>query len=124
MPTSHPVIVYSGTLERAENLNALAEARGWYVFSAASMLETLGQTVLFFPDVVILEDAPDASLAHDIFDHLRSIQHEPILILSDTPEKWDITDDALIQIMPRSSNLLDIADTILAMSAGYVPQWH
>ncbi len=123
MSTTHPVIVYSGTLERTESLNTLAEARGWYVFSASSMLETLGQTVMFFPDVVILEDAPDASLAHDIFDHLTSIQHEPMLILSDTPEDWEIASDSMIQVMPRSSSVLDIADTLLAITAGYVPQW-
>jgi hypothetical protein len=123
MSTTHPVIVYSGTLERTASLNALAEARGWYVFSASSMLETLGQTVMFFPDVVILEEAPDASLAHDIFEHLVSIQHEPMLILSDTPEHWDVASDALIQVLPRSSSILDIADTLLAMTAGYMPQW-
>lgn len=123
MSTTHPVIVYSGTLERTGDLQALAEARGWYVFSATAMLETLGQVVMFFPDVVILEDAPDASLAHDIFDHLVSIQHEPILILSDTPEAWAFAADSMIQVMPRSSSTVAIAETLLAMTAGYIPEW-
>lgn len=123
MSTTHPVIVYSGTLERTGGLLALAEARGWHVFSAASMLETLGQVVMFFPDIVILEDAPDASLAHDIFDHLMSIQHEPMLILSDTPENWSFAPNLLVQVMPRSSSTLEIAEAVLSITAGHIPQW-
>lgn len=123
MSTTHPVIVYSGTLERTGALLALAEMRGWYIFSATSMLETLGQVVMFFPDVVILEDAPDTSLTHDIFDHLTSIRHEPLLILSDMPEAWAFSPDAMIQVLPRSSSIQDIAEAVLTMTAGYIPQW-
>jgi hypothetical protein len=117
MSTQNPMIVFSGSESRAADLMAYAESNGWLVLYEPNMLQTLGQVVFLYPNLVIIEDS-DADLAQTVYSHLRSINTEPILILSDHPEDWDIPVGVNALVLPRTTHITELAETVLAMVYG------
>lgn len=111
MSTQNPILVFSGSSFRAVELTAMATARGWLLLHETDMLQTLGQVVFFYPDIVIIEDA-DPEQAHEVFMHLHSVNAEPMLILTDNPETWDIARDTGATILRRDAATEHLAATI------------
>lgn len=85
---NNPVIVYVGA---ASSRDALAQASGWNVLGATTFREALSQVIYSHPDLVILDAQHDMLVAEDTFFHLRTIQHPPILVLTNVPGRWETT---------------------------------
>jgi len=117
MSTQTPLIVFSGSEARAADLTAYAQSHGWLVLYEPDMLQTLGQVVFFYPNMVIIEDS-DEDQAQTVYLHLCSVNTEPLLILSDHPENWEIPFGANVMLLPRHTHVDEIAETVLAMVYG------
>lgn len=117
MSTQNPMVVFSGSEARAADLQAYAADNGWLVLYEPDMLQTLGQVVFFFPNIVIIED-DNEDLAQTVYMHLRSINTDPILILSDHAEDWDIPFGVNALVLPRATHINEIAETVLGMVYG------
>lgn len=78
---SNALILYIGEREAGEALAARAEAESGYVYLPDSLMQALGMYITYFPDVVVI----DMSLlyAQEVYDHLRSVDAEPIILLTD-----------------------------------------
>lgn len=117
MSQQHPTLVFVGDQERAYSLNQLVEAHGWTVLAPDEMMEALAMVVFEYPDMVIIEDAPDNTMAQDVYAHLRSIDFPGLLVLTDRPEIWDLnahSEEALLLRTPASVLVDEVAARITA----------
>ncbi|GEM_PF-1069037 len=124
MSTEFPVFVFVGSAERRAHLETIAATRDWSIFEAAHdpMFGTLAQVISFFPDAVIIEDTPALSaVAHEVYRHITSVDYEPILILSDSPNTWQIAGGARAMVLPTDTSRYEIADAVRALLADAEP---
>lgn len=115
MSQQHPTIVFVGDHERADGLNQLVEAHGWTVLEPQEMMEALAMVVFEYPDMVIIEDAPDNPTGHEVYAHLRSIDFPGLLVLTDRPEVWDLDthpEETLLLRTPASVLVDEVAARI------------
>lgn len=112
----NPTILFIGTDNSAESLRA--ENEGWTVMRPEEMMEALAWYTFYFPDVVIIEDAPDSEDAHEVYAHLRSIYADNVLLLSDEPFRW-VDDTFEPYSLPLTASAREIA---LAVSAWDTPE--
>ncbi|GAB4515588.1 MAG: hypothetical protein OHK0046_19360 [Anaerolineae bacterium] len=99
MTKQNPVIIYIGS--QGEEFEALVQP--WIVIQPQEMMEALAMVLFWYPDLVILEET--AAFAHDIYMHLRSINMEDILILSDHPQDWEVPVGSAVQVLPLDTPL-------------------
>ncbi len=78
---ANSLMLYVGKLEAGQALAALAEQHNDYVYLPDSMMEALGMYITYFPRVTIIDMSVD--YAPEVFDHLRSVDADPIVLLSD-----------------------------------------
>jgi DNA-binding NarL/FixJ family response regulator len=81
------IMLYVGTDKRHE---MFAADENWVVFHAPTLRDALAQTIFSYPDVIVIDAGSDMLLAEDAFFHLRTIEHPPILLLSNMPNRWDM----------------------------------
>lgn len=110
MRTEKPVmIVYVGGADAASALHETVASAQWVVFHPQSMMEALGMVITYFPDLVIIEDDMRNRFAYEVYMHLRSINAQNLLVLTDHPGSWEIPADVMIPTLPRYTNAQDIA---------------
>ena len=75
------LILYLGEREAGEALAAQVEQAGGFVYLPDSLMQALGMYITYFPDVIIIDMS--LSYAQEAYDHLRSVDAEPIILLTD-----------------------------------------
>lgn len=88
MSQQKPLILYIGDADQGRAFLDAALARGAWVYLAEDVEEALGAYIAYTPDAVVLNayTRPDASA--EAYHHLRSIEAQPIFILSED-RGWD-----------------------------------
>jgi hypothetical protein len=102
MSTQNLILVYFGTTSRAAALTKQADAEGSFVLHTDDVLDTLGQVVVMYPNVIIVDDTLPGAV--DVVMHLRSINADNLLILSDAPHVWGITPETSTVVLPHTSS--------------------
>ncbi len=114
MSKQNPVVLFVGRAERAAVVYNQVDSEGWIVYHPAEMLEALGNYIFYYPDVVVIEDAAEVEFAAEVYDHLRSINAENIILLTDTPEQWEVPMDTYIRVLPLNIEADAIIDLVLS----------
>jgi hypothetical protein len=109
----NPVIVFVSSKERAEEFKM---ASGFEVFAAPAMRDALAQTIFSYPDAIIIDASYDMVVADDSYFHLRTIEHPPLIILSDMSLRWERRGGGVVVILPESSSDEDIANSIHSLN--------
>ena len=109
MNQSKPVIVYVGN--EADSTQFKNES-GWVVFSAPALRDALAQTIFSYPDAIVIDATHDMVVAEDTYYHLRTINHPPIIILSDMPLRWNMPKDVPVTVISPNTNSYDLMATI------------
>lgn len=78
-------ILYIGTPEKGQALAAQVEARGGYVYLPDSLMQALGMYITYLPQIVVIDMALDYAQA--AYDHLRSVDAEPLVLLTNERER-------------------------------------
>lgn len=73
-------ILYIGTPEKGQALAAQVEARGGYVYLPENLMQALGMYITYMPQIVVIDMAVD--YAQEAYDHLRSVDAEPLVLLT------------------------------------------
>jgi|GEM_PF-2358395 hypothetical protein len=115
-------LLYIGNIAQGERLGTIAAQRGTNVLCAESMIEALGMYITLFPNVTIIDAAhPDAE---SIYQHLRSVDAAPILVLVDEslPVLWTLRHDILrahgVLTVSRHLSASVLFDTIADLANG------
>ena len=116
MSTQNLILVYFGTTERAEALMQLADDEGSFVLHTEDTLATLGQVVVMYPHVIIVDDAQPGAV--DVVMHLHSIHVGNILILSDVAHAWNTSPEARTMVLPNNSSSATIFAAAQALAMG------
>lgn len=109
MNQSKPVIVYVGN--EADSTQFTHES-GWVVFAASSLRDALAQTIFSYPDAIVIDAMHDMVLAEDTYYHLRTINHPPIIILSDMPLRWKMPKNEPVTVISPNISSYDLMATI------------
>jgi DNA-binding response OmpR family regulator len=109
-----PTIIYVGDAGRAGSVRAATSACGWHLLQSSQMLEALAMYVFYYPDLFVLDDMPDSTLAADVYYHLLTVETPPVLILSDEPykEAWRGISSSRVMVLPRDCAGADLLAAI------------
>ncbi|MEM9952063.1 MAG: hypothetical protein AAF846_10705 [Chloroflexota bacterium] len=112
---NQPVIVFVTDADRSQ---AFTTDTNLVVFGADNMRDALAQTIFSYPDVIVIDSASDMLRAEDTFFHLRTINHPPIIMLSNIVGRWEMQRGNPVVIMPEDSTDYQIEETVRAILAG------
>ena len=106
---SDSLILYIGKPEQGQALAAAASSQNSYVYLPASLMDALGMYITYFPDIVVIDMAVE--YAQEAFDHLRSVDAEPLVLIGGKPVRStsvyalpsNISTDALLRALDRFS---------------------
>lgn len=110
----NPVIVFVSSHEHAADFKAYS---GYEVFAAPTMRDALAQTLFSYPDAIIIDAAYDMLVADDSYMHLRTIEHPPIIVLSDMSLRWERRGGGQVVILPENTRFEDLVQAIEAISS-------
>ena len=105
-------VLYVGRAIDGETFKACAKSHNWYVYLAETRLQALGTFITYFPDVVVLNATTDPALMEDIYEHIRSVDSTPVVILA---VEWATDDEATYVVGP------DVPFSILTFIIGASP---
>jgi hypothetical protein len=108
----NPVIVFVSGKEQAEAFKVVS---GFEVFAAATLRDALAQTLFSYPDAIVIDSSYDMILADDSYYHLRTIEHPPLIVLSDMSLRWEQHGGGQVIILPENSSHETIAEAIQAL---------
>ncbi len=79
------LVLFIGQAEKGEALAAQVETLGGYVYRPQALLEALGMYITYMPQVVVLDLTE--SYAQEAFQHLRSVDARPLVLLTYRPAR-------------------------------------
>lgn len=85
MSLQHPLILYVGDAQAGQALQDAVQNAGWWVYQPTETLEALGMYVTYMPDVVVINAATQPDFTGEVYEHLRSVDARPLLVLTDDP---------------------------------------
>ena len=112
-----PVIVFVADEERSQEFT---KASNLVVFGADKFRDALAQTIFSYPDVIVIDAGSDMLRAEDTFFHLRTINHPPIVVLSNVVGRWEMHRGNPVTVIPEDSTDYQIEETVRAILAGDV----
>lgn len=117
-------IMFVGSKEVGEMLEAAAQRFGVHLWSATEVLQALAFYTFYMPDAVLLEDGPSRDLTNEVYFHLSSVNAKPLIILSGESESeaWKDVSDETTLVIPRSTNGESLLATI-AETTSRTPSW-
>lgn len=117
MSTEFLTVLYVGNANAGARFATHAEGRGWYVYVAESLFEALGAYAMYFPDVIILDDAQDRDMVHAAYFHLASVNAQPVLILTDNPGVWELPLHLVARMLPANADLTQLTEAVIDATA-------
>ncbi len=85
MSLQHPLILYVGDAQPGQSLLDVVENAGWWVYQPTETLEALGMYITYMPDAVVINTSTQPDFTGEVYEHLRSIEARPLLVLTDDP---------------------------------------
>ena len=109
-------VLYMGDIDKGRVLSAGFKWRGWQLYLPAYAFEALAMSVLYVPDVVVIDSALRPTVAVEMYYHLRLSTFETrILVLSDTPERWNSEQTPHVRVLPLATDCTTLAHAIIDM---------
>lgn len=119
MSAKHPNILYVGNPERANSLAKAVNPDGWHVYIPDCTMQALAFHIFYMPDLIIIDNTEhpqmSAEAIRETYEHLISVDAEPVLLLADDYMAWDIPVDLLNYSLALNSNLAEMIDTVAAL---------
>ncbi|GAB5492897.1 MAG: hypothetical protein Phog2KO_31120 [Phototrophicaceae bacterium] len=115
---NNPVVVFVTDDNRSQ---AFITATNLVTFGADTMRDALSQVIFSYPDVIVIDASQNMLRAEDTFFHLRTINHPPIIVLSNVVGRWEMHTGNSVIVMPEDSSDFQIEETIRAIMAGETP---
>lgn len=87
-PTSilnNQLILYIGTPEKGQALAVQVEAQGGCVYLPEHLMQALGMYITYMPQITVIDMA--VGWAQEAYDHLRSVDAEPLVLLTLQPQR-------------------------------------
>jgi hypothetical protein len=114
----NPVVVYVGNEEQS---TSFAKDHSMIVYGEDTMRGALAQSIFSYPDAIVINASEDNMLlADDTFFHLRSIEHPPIVILSNMPWRWETERGGSVVVLRQNSEHETVSQAIHDILAKYV----
>jgi len=82
-------ILYVGNAVAGEAFKECFEPFGWNVYVPANRVEALGMFIICVPHLVILDTLKDPALAQDVYNHIRTVDATPVIIVGTIDEIAD-----------------------------------
>jgi hypothetical protein len=118
MRSNKPVIVFVGDDDRATDF---MEATDTYVLGAPTLRIALAQTIFSYPDAIVIDAQPaNMPMAEEVFSHLQTIAHPPLVLLSDEPGRWDTRTINTVTILPNDATHEALAEAVYQMVNGHI----
>lgn len=112
---NNPVIVFVADEKRSQ---AFTKESNFVTFGANTMRDALSQVIFSYPDAIVIDARDDMLRAEDTFFHLRTINHPPIIVLSNVEGRWDMRGGNPVVVMPENSSNYQIEELVQAVLAG------
>jgi hypothetical protein len=80
---SDSLILYIGKPEQGQAVAAAAALHNSYAYLPETLMDALGMYITYFPDIVVIDMSVD--YAQEAFDHLRSVDAEPVVLVGGKP---------------------------------------
>lgn len=109
---NNPIVVFVTDDEQSQ---AAMQDSNLLIFAAQTTRDALAQVVFSYPDIIVIDARDDMLRAEDVYFHLRSIEHPPVVILSDMPQRWDTSRSQRITVLPEDSNMQTIITAMYAL---------
>lgn len=109
---NNPVIVFVADEKRSQEF---ASNNNLVIFGADSARDALSQVIFSRPDVIVIDASEDILRAVDSFSHLNSINHAPIIMLSNMRQRWDTSGENDVTVMSEYSANYEIEETVRSM---------
>ncbi len=85
MSLQHPNILYVGNVAAGKVLLQTVTPDGWWVYQPSETLEALGIYITYLPDITVIDASVQPDFTGEVYEHLRSIQAQPLLVLTNDP---------------------------------------
>lgn len=128
MSAKHPNILYVGHPCQATCLQLATQGNDWCIYTPASLMQALAFYVFYVPDLVILDTTHPTPMTgddlHMIYEHLLSVNAEPILLVTDNYLEWQVPIGQQIGWLPANSpidNIIDMACSLIEEKTGQYP---
>ncbi|MBC7815105.1 MAG: hypothetical protein H7175_28365 [Burkholderiales bacterium] len=109
-------VLYMGDIDKGRSLTSGYKWRGWQLYLPADAFEALAMTVLYVPDVVVIDSALRPTVAFEMYYHLRLSTFETrILVLSDKPQQWNSEQTPHVRVLPLATDCTTLAHVIIDM---------
>lgn len=82
-------VLYVGNAMIGHALKDCVEPLGWYIYQPESLIEALGVYITCAPHLVIMETVTKSGFGLEAFEHIRSIDHTPVIMLGNPQEQVD-----------------------------------
>lgn len=106
----NPVVVYVSNKAQSDRF---AENTDIVTYAADTMRDALAQTIFTYPDAIVIDASDDMLRAENTYFHLRTIEHPPIIILSNMPYRWETEYRGQVSILPEGSDIETIAQAVM-----------
>ena len=110
----NPVVVFVADEKRSQEF---MNNSNLVTFGADTMYKALAQVIFSYPDVVVIDASDDMLRAEDTFFHLRTINHPPIIMLSNLRQRWYTGGKNDVIVMSEYSATHEIEDAIRSIVA-------
>lgn len=90
------------------------------VFGADKFRDALSQTIFSYPDAIVIDASSDMLRAEDTFFHLRTINHPPIVVMSNIIGRWEMRTGNPVVVIPEDSTDYQIEEAVRALIAGNI----
>ena len=112
---NNPVVVFVADEKRSQEF---IDNTNIVTFGADNMHDALAQVIFSYPDVIVIDARDNMLRAEDTFFHLRSINHPPIVMLSNLRQRWDTSGENDVVVMSEYSATYEIEETIRSILSG------
>ena len=111
---NNPVVVFVADEKRSQEFINNSEL---VTFGANNMHDALAQVIFSYPDAIVIDARDNMLRAEDTFFHLRTINHPPIIMLSNLRQRWDTSGKNEVIVMSEYSANSEIEASIRSLLA-------
>ncbi len=106
-------VLYVGKAMDGETFKACAEGQNWYVYLAETHLQALGIFIHCYPEVIVLNATTDPAFMDEIYEHFRTVDSTPIVILSEESIEVDEATRVVSPDIPFSTLTVVIQELVM-----------
>jgi len=78
-------------------------------------MEALAMQVFYYPDAFVIEESATNDNARDVYAHLRSVEAENLVVLTNAAASWGIPNESAIRALPIYTSVEALIDALTDM---------